>query len=1599
MKRGFAGFPKRLVAGIVLALFVSEISVPVLGIAWADGVPLAQAGLNVSAVLKDEVGSEDSDLLWQPDELGRKANVLFMMDATAVMSFTPKSVMPSVVLASDWKDSGRPGADWSRTKSSYGYTVDDVISMMRNATYGIGAMPVAWSGANLRPERNLYGRELDNGDNYANNYVKRSNNIEEDLRLNGMNYYAPFKKEGYSVEAVKKGYESQWEPLEKGRNKSGIAAHVGMGHWDLTAEEIGVSQPAEYKYGGNGNISNAKNFPYALIFKNPDYWEKGMPGLKIGAKPASPNLVPNDSRMYQAKLALWKLLENEEALKGIRLGLASTFLPTTNDTNFSYAYVNKKYTDGTPLYYNKIYEVGGDHSGLKHRYDFSGMYKVEPFGTTVWTSRTFSGTTPGNHGSDGKTDGKKQYKNGVLVQAISGQIRGYNAIHAQYYPMWQHKTVETIYTSIRGGDAEILRKFYKLLHRGSLLVPIRGADEQWEGFGRRPMSQADRIRQWINGFADLYNGRTDDKVAAANESNRTKQYHYYKDPEIGVAGVFILPHAIYPDPRKGYGMTRDDYKKNILTAGIKVANLENKNKGIVKDYDGFETSVWYSHSLMNTDYEYDRHPGSTELEDMEAQIKNRFNAGSGEAVGSVLDFFSPPANRYSNLMLSDVSYPIRSACEPNWLIVITTGQELKPASPGDYTYTAAQAIKNLYDATNKETKNAGRSSGETGALRGDRIYAPYEQVSMLVRKNGKPSGNPTPVDLDKPIQTLVIGVVPKIESMSNPIEKKDVEEMYLNLVKMAVAGQGGNPDEVTLKNMGDFEAQPFIASDPSELMSAVYSALSMVRDSTVTQPAPGSSLQSESLDDLGGNSDMYSYSYRIMNTDQWEAEMTRDVVSRDEEGKLRFYNKWRLGVKDDVNIVPPNGDRKIYYWNPNGLSNSLSGLGVNDMGFRDASGLSSGAIVPPNGTDFGRVPPQDAFMRWLRGNDYSYSNKKDYKRSSMLADIGRGGVAMVNDPVAGNNETLPGYLDWAKGIKAHGKEQKPLLFAQTNDGLLRIIDPSAGGKELKAILPPPVLVPSRLAALKAGSVGDKRQWINVTSAASGVKSYPAFTLDGSLQRRNFDLDQTGNPNGWGKYLLGTLGRGGNGLYMIDVSSHEDPKVMWYRENVGGKLVSGNWTKGSGSTLVYSIADLSSAENKDLGYLKMGFNSPKPLMGVAPVPAAPRMKNYIALAGGVQSRIPPDISQNGDEGATLLMIEPKDGRIIRAFTGESLDPVWRVGGGVTGPAPYMGMMVSEPVAVRSAKNHYLTGSVIASDNRGNIFRVEMEDEATGTARDPDMWAIRTLATLQTDASKDSCSDSYSIPNGVVVAMREGSSSMWVAGGTADVLVKKNANDLNERGVLKNESQMIFSFISDKETDARPLTRNDLKELNADDPGSYFTLGSRSDAAFRGWHIKLKKDGHNTYREYVSARPLLENGILLIPTFIRKDKILMDDSSMCAPESAVNGDSRLYAVDIRTGKPALWSGGPGNLSPKYITLEGVKIVGLMNLLRGGQGYFLIKTHRMGADNIDELINKGHLLRARDGEGNESPGELYRKWPKPSGKGNVPPGQTLINYWIMK
>lgn len=1597
-------FWRRFIAALILALFMTQSSLPYgAGIAWAEPVAVSDSGLSLPATLKSEVALGAEDLLGVGAETMVDANVLFMIDASAAMQFQPKGVMPSVVLANSptWRNSGRPGANWPATYENYGYTVDNVIAMMRNATFGIGAMPVSWKNQNLRAERNIYGQDLDT----SNNYVKHSSNIAEDLAANAQHYYAPFRTSAASG-TVRDGYRGQATPLEVWRNGS-TASHVGTTHYNLTASERGTSTTA-FTYRGNASLTGTSNaYPYALIFKDPSYWVTGLPASRLnsdGTAKYPGDLVPNDSKMYITKLVLWGLLEDRDLWAKMRFGLATTYLPTTNDSKF---------------------EDTDDHTGLNNRFDFNGMYKVWPWGSNIWTSKRFTyygsvAWPTSGWPSDSNLDYRKRFVNGALTQAITGNVRGYNALDAQYYPMWSHQTVDPLYTSITGGTSEkrIMQNVYKMLHRGSLLVPIRGYDESWTFSGRTSIKHVDRVRQWINGFADLSHGAsTTTSPAPIDNAGRKAQWHYYRDPEIGVAGVFILPHAIYPDPRPLYGMDRSKYLDNIYTNGQS------------STADGVETAVWYSHRTNNTDYRYDRFASSTELENDEQETKSRFNGGSGEAAGSVIDFFSPPVNKYSSL--SPYSYPIRSTCEPNWLIVVTTGQELKPLSKnvveddedgkvtlnasGSYIYTTAQAIKNLYDATNKANKsNASFVSNNDNPLRGNKIYTYYRGVSMWERNR---SGDltksvPETVDLDEPIRTLVIGIVPEVNDTSlSAVERRDVEEMHINLAKMAAAGQGGNPDDIkTYADAENAQYPAFTASDPAGLMAAIKMAFTKINDSTVKQPGSGTLPQSEALDDLGdGASDMYSYQYRIMNSNQWEAQLMRDVVSTDAQGDVRLDHKWTIGEEGDPGhkIVPSSGKRNVRFWN----GSSLVKLEDNVTLFGNQTHIKIGDIYPPSGSGFtAEWPPERAFADWLWGIDYAYSkgmSGMSYARSHMLTDIGQDGAVMVNDARATSGEgPLPGYNDWAKNLPDSGGkgEQDPMFYVQTNDGLLRLIGPTSrdNGREIMAILPPPSMIPSRLAALKTKAEADVRRWLDVPGPESmgGYRSYPAFTLDGSLQTRNFYLEHEDiGKYQWGKYLLGALGRGGKGLYMLDVSDHDLPKLMWYREAVSrDTLVRSD----GGTSYVYGESDLSHANlTAETAYLKLGFNSPRPGMGVARMKDSDSentdkkgMRNFIALAGGAMSDVPPDLTKNGDEGATLLMIDPQDGSLLGAFDGTSLDLNlnWRVSLSNQGLAPAMGMMVSEPALYRSKESPYMTGGVIAADNRGSIFRADLEDRESNSPLDPDEWRIATIATLQTDSEKGTGGKSYAIPHGVVVGMENGTDNMWIAGGTADVKVRKNAGSDDLEGVLENDKQMIFSFMTGP-SQTRLHTRDDFQLLDQDDPDNIFS----PDGGKSGWYFTLDEP-QGSFREYVSVKPILINGTLYVVTFLQK-AIKTEDSSLCVVDITrqLDGESRLYAVDIRTGRPTLWKDENGNAT-KYLRFEHIRIVSLTVSARGGKGkpIFTFEILDKKKHNLAEIMKQNGGIKPFDRDGDGEPDGGITPTPlNPS----VSPSGTIVNYWLTK
>ncbi|MDR3332584.1 MAG: hypothetical protein LBT08_08140 [Synergistaceae bacterium] len=1454
-------FAKRITSILSLAILLLQCAAPLYG---TNGAALAATvyDLSESAPLKGDFGLEEAD---NADVSMRKPNVLFMIDLSDHMLYNSKGVQPQVVLRSDYdvekwnpnhdseSNATKDSADWVKTKARFGYTPADVIGLMKNMTFGAGTLPTVFEGID-RTLNNTYGRDIDE----SNNFKGHRASVEEDMRYYRDSYYFPFIT---ASNDVRRAFDAQ------------VSGSVN-------------------KYPRRSDPAQA--YPYALVFRDPKYWAKGWTEAK---PPTSADLVPNDSRIYQTKLVLWRLLNESPLLDNIKFGMAST--------------------------YQSIPSMGTD-APMQLNYKVKGKREYGSlFNTTI----------------------SKIYEYGTAGLRTTGQAYYYRTIDAQQHIGWDTQDFGPLYSEIKAAD----KTAYKLQQRAYLHMPIAPASRT---YGPKNTTHREGFLKWIDGINDVTM-----PSAWWTDPNPGREHDYfsaYRNPELMPTGSFQTAMAIYPNPDTKYGMTRESYIRDGMYWNDTTV--------------GFPTT-WYR---------LDQYSYST------------FLNGSGEAAGSLIDFFSPPIfskNFHPGYdmvrTMHDVTFPITSVCEDNWVILLTSGVEAS-ADQGSYIYYIRDAIKNLYD--HADPKN------------------PKHEKVTLMTKDESGARAFKEVDLQKPIRTIVIGIVANPDDVAgDPVAHREVVQMRKNIEMMAKAGQGGDP-----------EARAYFADDVPSLIRAMNDIMIYIIDRQ-EQPDKGALLEGAKFGNPDDDEDLnlYSSTYRVQPYDQWDGNLSRFKANVDDAGNITVSRAWTLAGK----INQKRGVRNLRYWH----DGSFIALGENDPNFQKLTGLTADKVNADNlpGGAFNGREPHKALYDWLQGYDYSYGDSTKYDRHSTLVDFGQSGLVMIDDPKS--KDSLPGYAEWAKSIAQQNRAQAPKIYFQTNDGILHIVNPENGNEE-SAILPPPVLLPHRLPTVKMAPLADgKLQWFDAESSISGEtskRSNSVYLLDGPLQKRRFDLNQTGSADGWGTYLIGTNGRAGSGIYMTDVSTHDTPKFMWYREKIGENLLSMNagTMVNQNEPVIRTRAELSAGNNKDISFMKLGLNSPKPALGVAslPSPSMTPRQNFIALAGGTQSVI--NLAANGNEGATLLLLDPKDGALLKAFDSNALanKADWRVGKGTTGPAPYMGMMTSIPTLVKSKTDNYLTGKIFTADNRGNIFKIALEktgDDGVTVALSVNEWDIETVATLQNKLTSGTSSDSYAIPHGIQAGMD--GSAIWLAGGTADVAVRKtDASDTSKAtfeksgdvggsipfpkdtetiatktgtGFLVNAEQLIFAFRTSDRQQKVLFRDSDMMELRADakDQAHPETLSGSSTS---GWYITLENG--MLHREYVSAAPKIYGGTLFVPTFLEK---LVDptDTSVCGSRR-IGGQSRLYALDLTSGGGDTWDGGK-----KYIEIDGVKITGLTQIAKNG-GNTLLATYdelttENGADDLDDSHVK-HITA----DGFEALAISPRV---PTNKIALRPGQTIINYWLIK
>lgn len=1493
--------------------------------------PLAAAAADVSAAAP----TKRSVVLDEADEslVGRRmANVLFYLDTTSAMMFSPKSFQPSVVLADGYDVWGSYGggvypenaADWQKTHDTYKYGSDAdgaksvVIDMMKNATFGTGAHPTAALDSDLlnyhmyNSINNTYGRDVD----ASNNFELKGSTLAEIIDKNRDNYYFPYAYTANGEDALTATYGTAaglTSLRELYANMNGFVDYHKKAY-------DGDSSTYTYDY---SNIPTGP-LPYAMVFKDPKYWQTPPASF------TSSDLVPNDSRMYRMKVALWHVLDNAANFDDMRFAMATPFASTnyyfTNDLISS---TIKGYPYGT---------------------------KDSPRLEKDWDKKVLA-----------------PYVNGTMDYNATGQSYGLRYTDGSGPVVWSDSEIPMVYPE-RGTEDE--KRRFIAGTRAYLRLPFAEYTHEWTAPGGGKISHLNKFRLWIDGVEDITGANT----GGGDTLPDPKGHYVYPNPELRPNG--LNAHSWSIAPKNDASDTAKRFVWYSLKHDKAAPNLIKYQAGI--DMMSFY-SIWPSTSF--------------------------FTRGSGEAAGTLLDFFSPSEKWSSDHVdddgeanisdaspkatvkdLDPMSFPIKDECDDNWVIMITAGYDV----PSGQTYTAEQAIRNLYDMTDSSKGNTVTMIDELDA-----------DGSIKSLKQGR---------LNAPIRTIVIGLITKPDEDADAANQKEYKDAVDRLNRMAKAGQPGVSD-----------AQAYIANSAGELRRSIEAALRYIHSdmaSDMSRTTRSSLTEGDAMANAAAqeNFNIYSTSYAVLNNNQWRGELRRFASVKNEKGELTVELKGRLGN----DLRSKRGSRSLKYWSPSESKFvDLTNANTNDDGefatmtniTRATMGHSSVGTSHAGQWLSDRITPAEAMRLWYQGYDYVHASKEKYDRQYLLSDFGQSAAMVLEPPVL--VDSLPGYKAWAETQK----DLAPMLYAQTNDGLLHIVDPETM-QERTALLPPPVLLPDRMISLKADMptlAVNYKSWIDIDEperdldVSQARRSYAAFLLDGALQRRYFDLNNDGD---WGAYIIATLGRAGSGIYMMDATRPSDPDFMWHRETIA--------TETSGSTSKVAVVewdkdtqDMTSAitapaavdwrvTNSDkksdttfVGWTQLGFNSPKPALGVVGTEdtsgaGGHQLQNVIVLPGGMKSKLEKsgDLeAYNGTEGAALYVVDPKDGSILRVFNSRSLNDIDHR---MATAEPRMGMMVSEPVFYRTDASPYIASRAFAADNLGRIFMVDFgRTETSGgvttrtDSKDPDDWSIELVASVQERA--EAVTGNYAVPSGVAFSKLRGG-NIWMAGGTANVGTRNS--DGTDSARLINEKQLLFSFnIGSDLRSITPQYRSSWKQLDIEANDS--TLGP-SDADKRGWYIELAKKDATFDPEYVTAKPVIVDGKLFAASF--KAKLhSTTDASRCQLEE-LSGLSRLYAVDLATGAPTLWSGDKA----KYREFGGIKITGLTLSQTGGRKTLIVTYDvinnvdaNSGTNGVDSVVNgDDKMSKVQGDEINAFTIDLGETSAK-----QFKDGMSVIDYWMEK
>lgn len=481
----------------------------------------------------------------------------------------------------------------------------------------------------------------------------------------------------------------------------------------------------------------------------------------------------------------------------------------------------------------------------------------------------------------------------------------------------------------------------------------------------------------------------------------------------------------------------------------------------------------------------------------------------------------------------------------------------------------------------------------------------------------------------------------------------------------------------------------FYAVNPAELERSLNSIFSTILRAGGAAPAAAATSRTQ----VG--------SYLYSSTQSIKAKVVGDAVDADASGQFLRYSFDANGAVNNTAdwdagalLTAASGGtgwraaRKVLSLSDTGpipfLWDSLSAAQKTALRTNPASGATDSEAIG------------QSRLQWLRGDSTNETTAGGLRirPTTRLGAIINSTPWYIDAPSAGytNAQYDGGYGAFRTGIQAANGVRRAAVFVGANDGLLHAFDGTTGS-ELFSYLPramyatstaPPY---SKLAAITAKD-------FNLGESAERL------TVDGSVMTADVKVNSN-----WATYLFGAFGRGGRGVYALNVTTPHRAS-----ESTPGDIVKWEFTNAADSDMGYITGRTNTRTNGQpfqSGYMANGkwaaiygngYNSTAGRAALfilfADGPINAQSTTWTAGTQYIKIMTPVVAGDGADNGlATPTALDTNnDGKIDRIYAGDLMGNVWKFDVSSTNPADWKVANVNGTLAVPLYKATTVAGGV-------------------------------------------------------------------------------------------------------------------------------------------------------------------------------------------------------------------------------------------------------------------------------------------------------------------